>query len=299
MSEPVAIDVRPLTARALRRTSPRCSRRAATRSGAGAPTSGSAVATGRTRRRPAIAPSSKALTERDAGPRPRRLPGRPCRRLGQPRRRARTTSASPLRRSSLRSTTPRSGRSSASSCRASPAGRASRRPSSTRRSTTPGPRRDDPRGLPGRGPGGRTHPVSERLPRHAHDVRAGRLHGRRAPPVERHQPGPPDRPTRPVATSAPRTTSSVAASTSSSVRVDIGFARRGRLPTGSHVARTDLAQRGGASNDDEDDPPPPMRCAHRRPGNREICAHLELDRRRQDRLPDEPEPWARSGPRLF
>ena len=33
--------------------------------------------------------------------------------------------------------------------------------------------------------------------------------------------------------------------------------------------------------------------------NREICAHLELDRRRQDRLPDEPEPWARSGPRLF
>ncbi len=34
-------------------------------------------------------------------------------------------------------------------------------------------------------------------------------------------------------------------------------------------------------------------------GIREICAHLELDRRRQDRLPDEPEPWARSGPRLF
>ena len=35
------------------------------------------------------------------------------------------------------------------------------------------------------------------------------------------------------------------------------------------------------------------------PRHREICAHLELDRRRQDRLPDEPEPWARSGPRLF
>ena len=43
----------------------------------------------------------------------------------------------------------------------------------------------------------------------------------------------------------------------------------------------------------------PTRGAQRRPGNREICAHLELDRRRQDRLPDEPEPWARSGPRLF
>ena len=43
----------------------------------------------------------------------------------------------------------------------------------------------------------------------------------------------------------------------------------------------------------------PMRCAYQRTRAREICAHLELDRRRQDRLPDEPEPWARSGPRLF
>ena len=45
---------------------------------------------------------------------------------------------------------------------------------------------------------------------------------------------------------------------------------------------------------------PPTRCAQTGAAdNREICAHLELDRRRQDRLPDEPEPWARSGPRLF
>ena len=43
----------------------------------------------------------------------------------------------------------------------------------------------------------------------------------------------------------------------------------------------------------------PMPGANGCPGIREICAHLELDRRRQDRLPDEPEPWARSGPPTF
>lgn len=48
-------------------------------------------------------------------------------------------------------------------------------------------------------------------------------------------------------------------------------------------SRAQIKQRGGASNDDEDAPPVPMRCAYRRPGNREICAHLELDRWRQDR----------------
>ena len=70
------------------------------------------------------------------------------------------------------------------------------------------------------------------------------------------------------------------------------------LESGSQVACRSQ-DRGGASNDEQDAPPVPMRCAQRRCRTREICAYLELDRWRQDRQPDEPEPWARSGPRLF
>ena len=51
-------------------TSPPCSRRAATRSGAGAPTSGSAAATGRTRRPPANRAALEALTGAAAHPAP-------------------------------------------------------------------------------------------------------------------------------------------------------------------------------------------------------------------------------------
>ena len=47
---------------------------------------------------------------------------------------------------------------------------------------------------PRRSPEGRTHPGRERLPRHADDVRAGRVHGHRATPVERHDTRPTDRP---------------------------------------------------------------------------------------------------------
>src|SRR5215203_25140 len=60
----------------------------------------------------------------------------------------------------------------------------------------------------------------------------------------------------------------------------------------------DLAQ-GGGSNDDEPVPPQPMRCAYRRTCAREICAHLELDRRRQDRPPDEPRAVGQIGPPAF
>src|SRR4051794_20677362 len=57
--------------------------------------------------------------------------------------------------------------------------------------------------------------------------------------------------------------------------------------------------KGDGSNDDEPVPPFPMRCAHERRRTREICAHLELDRRRQDRLPDEPGAVGQIGPPAF
>ena len=159
-----------------------------------------------------------------------------------------------------------------------------------------------------------------RLPRHSRDVRAAGFAGRRATAVERDESGPADRPNvalthrsrtaastiaffaRPRAAKRPSDrsdlpTSSVAVRPSSSVRVDIAFAARVDCRP-ARKSRAQIPSRGGGKDDDEV-APPPMRCAQRRPGIREICAHLELDRRRQDRLPDEPEPWARSGPRLF
>ena len=162
---------------------------------------------------------------------------------GSASRRARTTSGSPPRRSSPRSTTSRSGRSSASSSRAGPAARASRRPSSTRRSSTPGPtarrpsrptrsrsrrangsRRRTPitaRSRCSNGPASRSSSVASGMP----PARSARSSGSTC---------------RRVAGRA-RTTSFVAVRTSSSVRVDTRFRGAGRLPTGSHVARTDLA----------------------------------------------------------
>ena len=83
MSEPSAIDVLPLTPDASP-TSRRCSRRAATRNGAGAPTFDSAVATGPTRRRPAIALSSRHCAKRDLALASSPI-GMTGRRLGQPR----------------------------------------------------------------------------------------------------------------------------------------------------------------------------------------------------------------------
>ena len=63
----------------------------------------------------------------------------------------------------------------------------------------------DPRGLPGRRPEGRTHPGGERLPRHAPDVRTGRVQV-----VERRQwnattPRPADRPAAPSSASSAAT----------------------------------------------------------------------------------------------
>ncbi len=52
--------------------------------------------------------------------------------------------------------------------------------------------RHDPRGVSGRHRRW-ARACGERLPRHARDVRACRVRGRRAAPVERHEPGPPDR----------------------------------------------------------------------------------------------------------
>ena len=46
-------------------------------------------------------------------------------------------------------------------------------------------------------------------------------------------------------------------------------------------------------------PPPAIGRAYRRRREREICAHLELDRRRQDRLPDEPRAVGQIGPHGF
>src|SRR3954463_16201661 len=42
-----------------------------------------------------------------------------------------------------------------------------------------------------------------------------------------------------------------------------------------------------------------MPCAHPGVRTREICAHLELDRRRQDRLPDETRAVGQIGPPAF
>ncbi len=141
--------------------------------------------------------------------------------------RARTTSVSPTRRSSPRSTTRRSGRSSASSSRAGRAARAWRRPSWTRRSPSPGPtvRRRSRRTRSDTG-GGRVpaanafHGTLSMFERAGFEV------------VERRQWNAAS-PVRPIVRLSARgerpsgpPTSSVAAPTSSSVRVDIGFARR-------------------------------------------------------------------------
>ena len=69
----------------------------------------------------------------------------------------------------------------------------------TARSTTPGPRRAGPGGLPGRGARGRAHRQRQCLQGHARDVRARRLRGRRATPRAGRQDPPTDRPPRPRA----------------------------------------------------------------------------------------------------
>ena len=119
---------------------------------------------------------------------------------------------------------------------------------------------------------GRTGARRRRLPRHARDVRASRVQGRRAPAVEPDDAGPADRQAGARAgagRSAPGvqldcrfdpSTSSVAALASSSVRVDTAFA----APLDCRPARMSRAQihlKGGGSNDDESVPPHPMRCA--------------------------------------
>ena len=99
--------------------------------------------------------------------------------------------------------------------------------------------------LPCRGPGGRTHPGCERLPRHAHEVRTGRVHRR-----ERRQWNA-TTPVRPIVRgplahhSLPgRRASSVIDLTSSSVRADMDLPAR-RPPTG-RMSRAQILKRGGA-----------------------------------------------------
>ena len=161
-----------------------------------------------------------------------------------------------------------------------------------------GPRRDDPRGLPGRSR--RATGSRRRTPTTARS-RCSNAPASRSSSAASGTP--PARSARSSGSTCsdvagPRTTSSVAARTSSSVRVDTRSRGAGRLPDRLACRVHRSSKRGGASMMTKM-LLLPMRCAHRRPGIREICAHLELDRRRQDRLPDEPEPWARSGPRLF
>ncbi len=226
------------------------STRAATRSGAGARISGSAAGTGsnstagENREAPA-----RPLDGRRTGPRagPRRLAGRRRRRLGEPR------SARGLRAARLSKVLAPLDETpvwsivcfvvGARVARPGRRGRAPRRGDRLR----PRPRRDDPRGLPGRRRGRRADPVGERLPRHARDVRAGRLRGRRAPPVDKGSPNATPRPIvrktiRPRRTlTRRRPTSSVAVRPSSSVEVDTARGRAPRLPSGAHVARPRLA----------------------------------------------------------
>ena len=112
-------------------TWPPCSRRAATRSGAGASYfrfRGRDWSNSTAAGEPSGARGPRRAT---AGARARRLPRRPRRRLGQPRAARGLRAADATRRSSPRSTTRRSGRSCASWSRARSAARASPRPCST------------------------------------------------------------------------------------------------------------------------------------------------------------------------
>ena len=214
--------------------SPHSSRKVATRNGAGASTSGSAAATGPTRRRPRIAPRLRTSPS-DRWPRARRLSGRPRRRLGQPRAARGLRPAEPFE-------DPRPGRRHARlvdrvlrGLAQDPRSGRCRRHACSGDRLRASPRRDDARGVSGRCLG-RTGARGQRLPRHARDVRAGRVHGRRAPAVEPDDAGPADRQAGARAgagRSAPGaqldarfdpTTSSVAALASSSVRVDMAFA---------------------------------------------------------------------------
>ena len=255
-------------------TWPRCSRRAATRSGAGAPTSGSAVATGRTRRRPGTAPRLRTSPSDDAGARAGRLSGRPTPSAGSASGRARTTSGWPFE-------DPRPGRRHAGLVdrvlrrlatvrgqgrrRGAPRRRRSTTPATTarRRSrrtrSTSGRRTRIPAANAFHGTlamferAGFT--VVERRQWNADDARSGRSSGwssrrpGRSAPASSSTAGPtllrhPSRPWH----RRPSGLTSVSP-------------RARRLPTGSHVAGTDPPQRGGGSNDDESVPPHPMRCA--------------------------------------
>ena len=178
------VTIEPLTPERLPDLRRRSSSRAATRSGAGAPTSGSAAATGPTRPRPRTGRSSARRDETPArAGRPGSSPTTTARSsAGSASGHARTTSGWRSRRSSPRSTTRRSGRSCASSSGGGRAARASPARSSTRPSPTPATTVRRPwRPTRSRSPRA-ADPVRERLPRHAGDVRAGRIRGRRAPP---------------------------------------------------------------------------------------------------------------------
>ena len=138
-------------------TSPRCSSRAATRSGAGAPTSGSAASTGRTRRRTRQpeGPRRRAAVEtaaEDARPGWSRIAtARPS--AGSASDRATTSTGCGIPRSSRPSTTSRSGRSCASSSARRARGQGvATRPARAGDRLRAGPRRDDARGVPGRDP---------------------------------------------------------------------------------------------------------------------------------------------------
>ena len=162
----------------------------------------------------------------------------------------------------------------------------------------PRPRRDDRRGVSGRGPGRRADRLRRRLQGHAVDVRTARLRGRRPAPAQQREPRSTDRPTDPVAASAPPSTSSVAVRPSSSDEVDTPC-RAGLDCPPARKSRARITRQEAARMTTMHDSSRPTLCAQPVRRTREICAHLELAAGGRTAFRTDHEPWARSGPRLF